>query len=290
MDKAALETGLGPVAVGTDGSDHAASAVLWAAAEAVNRNQPLSVVHATGSDRTGRITPQGARFLLDEGERCLREAVTSVTDSYPDLRVETVLSRGEPAESILEVAAPDGTAVVGSRGLGGFSELLLGSVSLRAAARAQGPLVVVRRPPEQDSGAVVAAVRDDGDRDALRFAARTAQLRGAILRVVSVWMFLESVGSMAPMVDDVGVVAAAEEAATRRTVEPIRHEFPDLKITDEVVRAMSVAGTIVTASGQADLLVMGARRPTHAFRTPVGGVTHAVLHHARCPVAVIHRS
>lgn len=286
MDMAAAETGLGPLAVGTDGSDHAAAAVLWAAEEAVRRDQPLTVVHATGSDRGGHTAPEGTRLLLDEGERCLGDAVDLVAIRHPELPVETVLSRGEPADSVLEAAGPDGTAVVGSRGLGGFSELLLGSVGLRAAARTQGPLVVVRHPPGADIGAVVAAVRDDGDRDALRFAARSAVVRGAVLRVVSGWRFLPGIGSMVPMVDDLGAVEEAEAAATRRTVAPIRAEFPDLKITEEVVRAMSVAGTLVDASGQADLIVMGVRRPAHVHLTPFGGVTHAVLHHARCPVAV----
>ncbi|WP_329361763.1 universal stress protein [Streptomyces sp. NBC_00669] len=289
MDKAALKSGLGPVAVGTDGSEHAATAVLWAASEAACRGRPLTVVYAVGNDQTRWFGPGGERLLLEEGDRCLQATVGLVSSRSPELSVETVLSRGDPAESVLEAAGADGTAVVGSRGLGGFSGLLLGSVSLRAAARAQGPLVVVREIAEPETGVVAAAVRDDGDRDALRFAARTALAHGATLRVVSAWMFLEGVGSMVPLVDDVGAIAADEAAATRRTVRPIRQEFPDLEITEETVRTRSVGGALVAVSEQADLLVMGARRPAHAFRTPFGGVTHAVLHHARCPVAVIHR-
>jgi nucleotide-binding universal stress UspA family protein len=148
---------------------------------------------------------------------------------------------------------------------------------------------VVREVPEPPEGVVLVAVRDDGDRDALRFAARTARLRGASLRALSTWMFLESAGRMAPMVDDVGAVSAAEVAATTRTVDPIRREFPDLPITEDLVRSTSVAGSLVRASATADLLVMGAHRPAHTRGARFGRVTHATLHHAHCPVAVVHR-
>ncbi|MEU6849425.1 universal stress protein [Actinacidiphila alni] len=279
--------GLGPVAVGTDGSATATTAVLWAAAEAARRDRSLTIVHATGSDTVRHITPDGAAFLLAEGERCLHEAHQEALARCPDVHVETVLSRGEAAESVLEAAGADGTAVMGSRGLGGFSALLLGSCSLRAAARTQVPLVVVRNAHGPDKGVVAVALRDDRDREALRFAARTARSRGAELRVVSGWMFLESVGSMVPMVDDIASLTDAEEGATRRSVAPVRREFPEVKIVEETVRTRSIAGTLVHASDQADLLVVGARRPAHPARAAFGGVTHALLHHARCPLAVV---
>ncbi|MGD1217026.1 universal stress protein [Streptomyces krungchingensis] len=52
-------------------------------------------------------------------------------------------------------------------------------------------------------------------------------------------------------------------------------------------RAPSTAGALVDASGHADLLVVGARRPAHAIGAPLGHVAHAVLHHARCSVAMV---
>lgn len=280
---------LGPVFVGTDGSDHAARAILWAAAEATARHQPLTLVHATGSEQRRDWTPDAIRVGLDEGHALIEAAAAKVSQHYPALRIETVLSRGAPGESLLEAVGPQGTLVVGSRGHGGFSALLLGSVSLRVAARSHEPVVVVRETGGPAGKEVVAAVRDDGDRDVLRFAACTAHLHGATLKVVSAWMFLESVGSMTMRVDDVGVIASSEAAATARTVGPIREEFPDLTIVEHVVRSQSVAGSVVEASRAADLVVMGARRPAHALGAPLGRVTHAVLHHSPCPVAVIPR-
>jgi nucleotide-binding universal stress UspA family protein len=283
-------TGLGPVVVGTDGSDEGTRAVLWAAAEAAAREQPLAIVHGAGPEPLAYYrTPEGVRTLFDDGRIVLDDAAAAVTEHHPDLQVSTTLSRGAPAESLLEATGPADTLVVGSRGHGGFASLLVGSVGLRVAARAPGPVVVVRETIEPPAGTVVAAVRDDGDLHALRFAARTAALHGAALHVVSVWMFLENAGSMVALVGDVGDVARAELDATRRTVEPVRQEFPGVTITEDVLRSRSVAGSLVDASAHADLLVMGARRRAHAFGSGLGRVTHAVLHHAHYPVAILPR-
>ncbi|MFI0723537.1 universal stress protein [Streptomyces sp. NPDC021224] len=288
-DTAANEGGLGPVVVGTDGSEHADRAVLWAAAEAAARERPLTVVHGVGAERQGYWTPDEAEVIITEGGRLLDRVQATVAERYPGLDVATTLSRSEPAASLLEAAGAGDTLVVGSRGRGGFTSLLLGSVSLRVAARSRGPVVVVRTVPEEAKGTVVAAVRDDGDREVVRFAARTAERRGAALRVVSVWMFLENVGSMGAVAVDVDAVARSEAEATRRTVGPVRAEFPGLTVTEQALRSRSVAGALVDASESADLLVMGTRRPAHVLGGGLGRVTHAVLHHAHCPVAVLPR-
>ncbi|MEE1803501.1 MULTISPECIES: universal stress protein [unclassified Streptomyces] len=280
---------LGPVVAGTDGSDHATRAVLWAADEAASRNRPLTVVHAIGVEQAQYLAFDDTHTILREARDTLDAAAARVAREHADIPVSTVLSRDEAAESLLEAAGEDGTVVVGSRGLGGFTALLVGSVGLRTAARANGPVVVVRHVTEDAGGVVTVAVRDDGDRDALMYAARTARLRHASLRVVSVWMFLQNVGSMATMVDDLSGLAEAESEATAHMVEPVRKEFPELTVTVETVRATSVAGALVEAAQDADLLVVGARRPAHRIGSPLGRVTHAVLHHAPCPVAVIPR-
>lgn len=286
----ASQAGLGPLVVGTDGSEHGTRAVVWAAAEAAAREQPLTVVHGAGTEPLASYwTSDGVRIVYGEGRTALDEAASEVAKRFPEVQVSTVLSRGTPADSLLEAARPTDTLVVGSRGRGGFTALLLGSVGLRVSAQASGPVVVVRGVEAPSTRTVLVAVRDDGDRHALRFAARTATLHRATLRVISVWMFLESAGSMVALVDDVGDVARAELDATRRAVDPVRQEFPDLIITEDVVRSRSLAGPLVDASSQADLLVMGARRRAHAPGPTLGRVTHAVLHHAHCPVAVLPR-
>ncbi|AZS84073.1 universal stress protein [Streptomyces griseoviridis] len=282
--------GLGPVVVGTDGSEQATRAVLWAADEAVARDRPLTVLHATGVEHAGHLPFDGSSSVLGGAREILDDAMARVSQRHPDADARTWLSRDGATRSLVEAAGGDGTVVVGSRGRGGFSALLLGSVGLRTAARARGPVVVVRGAREMPPrGTVTAAVRDDGDLSALRHAAWTARAHGASLKVTSVWMFLQNVGSMATMFDDLGGIAEAEAEATARMVEPVREEFPELTVAVETVKASSAAGALIEAAGGSDLLVVGARRAAHAPGFPLGHVTHAVLHHAPCPVAVVPR-
>ncbi|MDX3851841.1 universal stress protein [Streptomyces sp. AK02-01A] len=285
----ALGQALGPVVTGTDGSDHATRAVLWAADEAAVRGRPLTIVHALGVEQALYLAYDDAHTILDRARTVLDEATAQVSARRPDVRVSATVSYDETTESLLEAAGTDGTIVLGSRGLGGFSALLVGSAGLRTAAHARGPVIVVRDVTDTSEHRVVAALRDERDQDALRFAARTAALRDVPLRVVSVWMFLRNAGSMATMVDDLSGVARSEAEATAHLVVPIRKEFPDLTVTEDTVRAVSVAGALVEAAEHADLLVTGARGPTHPISSPLGRVTHAVIHRARCPVAIVPR-
>ncbi|MFF4603206.1 universal stress protein [Streptomyces sp. NPDC001339] len=280
----------GPVVVGTDGSAGAAPAVLWAAEEAATRNQPLHIVHGTDIDGWGgTVVPDAVRRLLDSASSLVDEAAKQATDRVPDLAVTTAVSQESAAKSLLQAAGEDGTIVVGSRGLGGFAALLLGSVGLKVAARAHVPVVVVRGPEQPAKGVVLVGVRDEADLPAVRFAATMAGRRKASLRLLSAWTLIQYLESTAPMIEAVREVAEAAATASTRIVGAVREEFPGLTVSDDVVQVPSPAGALVEASAHADLLVMGARTHTHAPGAPLGRVTHAVLHHAHCPVAVFPR-
>ncbi|MDT3399632.1 universal stress protein [Streptomyces sp. B1866] len=280
---------LGPVVVGTDGSVHAAAATLWAAEEAFLRGQHLAVVHAMApaGDLTA-VSDDVLRMIEDSGRAVLDAAVGQVRHRHPDLPVHPVLTRDDPADALLATADPRVTLVVGSRGLGGFAALLLGSVGLRVAARAPGPVVVVRGAAARSvTGTVLVGARDARDRPALRYAAQAARLRGAALRVLGTWALVDQVGAVAPQADDLREVARAQADATAEALRPVREEFPDLPVTEEVLRAASAAGALTHASAGADLLVLGARRTRYPLGPRLGRVAHAALHHAHCPVAVV---
>ncbi|MEU9124973.1 universal stress protein [Streptomyces sp. NPDC048506] len=280
----------GPVVVGTDGSAGAERALVWAAQEAALRRQPLRIVHATDVDAmAGRLSDDTFRLVLESAQSLVDEASKLTSNRVTGLQVTTEVSRKPAAMSLLRAAGEAGTIIVGSRGLGGFSSLLLGSVGLRVAGHANGPVVVVRGTERPEAGVVVVGVRDEDDLDAVRFAGETARRRKASLRLLSAWSFVQYLESMTPVPDAVRAAAEAEAAASSGMLGSIRAEFPDLPVTESVVRVPSPAGELVAASFQADLLVVGTRRPTHAMGAALGRVTHAVLHHAHCPVAVIPR-
>ncbi|MFF3411048.1 universal stress protein [Streptomyces sp. NPDC002742] len=280
----------GPIVVGADGSEGAAPAVRWAALEAASRGVPLHIVCATGLDTWGaKLSPDSVvQRVLDIGLDTVERAAAQAEEQAPGLRVTSKVSRDGAAPALLGEAGDDGLIVVGSRGAGGFSALLLGSVGLRVAACATAPVVVVRGTPDHvTTGVVLVAARDERDLDVMRFAAQTADRRKASLRVLSAYTYYQYAGSMVPLLGDLTEVAEQQASSIARLIAPVRDEFPDLTVTSELVRAHSPAGALVDESAHADLVVVGARRPAHAPGTPLGRVVHAVLHHAHCPVAVV---
>ncbi|MFF4568210.1 universal stress protein [Streptomyces sp. NPDC001410] len=286
----------GPVVVGTDGSAGAARAVLWAAQEAALRHQPLHIVCAVDLDLAQRLSAETTRRVREAAQSLAAEAAAAASDRAPDLTVTTEVGREPVADSLIWAAsavphAGDATVtiVVGSRGTGGFSALLLGSVGLTVAEQATCPVAVVRGTERPSSGVIVVGVRDEGDLEAVRFAGETARRRKATLRLLSAWTYIQYVGSMVPMADAVRGAVEAKAAASTRVLGSVKAEFPDLKVTEEVVRVPSPAGALVAASLDADLVVVGARRPAHHVGRSLGRVTHAVLQHAHCPVAVVPR-
>ncbi|MEK0097227.1 universal stress protein [Streptomyces sp. A475] len=291
MDGATSTPELGSVIVGIDGSKPARQAALWAAAEAVRRERPLHIVYGADTDiRALYFSVESLERVRRAGRELLDSTAAAATEQFPGLRVKTEFSRSAPVPSLHRSAGLHGTIVVGSRGAGGFSTLMLGSVGLKVAAGAKTPVIVVRGVDNgADSGVVLAAVRDEHDLDTTRYAAREAELRKGSLRLLHVWSILQSVGSVATFLDDVTEIAGEHVHHLNVVANQIREEFPDLKVQVDVEKGASVAAALVEASQQADLLVMGGRRsPSHLGPT-LGRATHSLLHHAHCPVQLIAR-
>ena len=283
--------GLGRVAVGVDGSPSALAAAMWAAEEAALRGSGLYLVHATDTDASARLLVPSE---IDRSRRTGREALDRTADAvaarHPDLPLVKELSGASPADSLRHTAALSGTIVVGHRGLGGFSSLMLGSVGLRVAATATTPLVVVRGPAEAAvSGVVLTAVRDDTDLGCARAAAREALLRRVPLRLLHVWNTAPRPGARVSLRN--GPRGNAQEHVRALTVvaERLRDEFPELTIDTEGEKNLSVPGALVEASRHADLVVVGGRWAPGYLGPTLGRTTLTLLQHAHCPVELIPR-
>jgi nucleotide-binding universal stress UspA family protein len=143
------------IVVGVDGSEGSVRALRWAVEEARLRDAQLRVIHAwyvplilsAPSDETFGIPPPAGS--LDEVRTALaREAGKVLAASLQgtgsdEVQVVGEVIEGKPARVLTEAAAEADLLVVGSRGLGGFTGLLLGSVSQQCAHHARCPLVVV---------------------------------------------------------------------------------------------------------------------------------------------------
>ncbi|MFI1845420.1 universal stress protein [Streptomyces microflavus] len=280
---------LGAVVVGVDASPHARAAALWAAAEAELRGQPLGIVHAADIEGRSVLTSaETLQALCDTARDVLDETARAVREKFPDLVVTEELSRGDAVAGLRAAAGARGTIVVGSRGLGGFAALTLGSVGLGVAVRTEVPVVVVRGETDRPAtGVVTAAVHGTSDLDWLLIAAAEAQVRKASLRLLNVTNVLGHVGRFTTMLDSMGEITEEKVHETAAVADRVRKLYPDLTVTHDVETGTSVPGILVEATTLTDLLVMGARNRVLGSGAALGRVPHALLHHGHCPVQIV---
>src|SRR5690242_9984758 len=148
-----------PIVVGIDGSESALDAARWAAAEAARRNRRLRIVHAYRWPLPEYGPVPFDVSMIDAvragADKVVREAAAAVIEIVPDSPPETAVVRGAPVSVLLEESARAELLVLGSRGLGGFAELLAGSVAVELAAHGRCPVVVVRGETPGDGPVVV---------------------------------------------------------------------------------------------------------------------------------------
>lgn len=135
-----------PVLLGIDGTPASESATAIAFNEASWRGVELVALHAW-SDTTlfGLRTPDWSRLEADAKE-LLAERLAGWQERFPDVVVHRVLVNDRPAQQLLEQSRSAKLVVVGSHGRGGFTGMLLGSVSTAVAHHAQTPVIIARRP------------------------------------------------------------------------------------------------------------------------------------------------
>ncbi|MER6096479.1 universal stress protein [Streptomyces sp. NPDC001728] len=280
---------LGDIVVGVDGSPSGRTAVLWAADEADRRGRSLRLVHAADTDRRAIFSnAETIQAVREAGRDLLIKTASTVQERFPDLAVTRELSRQEPVAGLRAAAGHGGTIVVGNRGLGGFSALMLGSVGLGVAARAEVPVIVVRGDGVRPApGSVTAAVHGASDLGWLLVAAAEADARKAALRLVSVWNVLTHVGSVASMLDDLDGIARQRVHEIKGLADLVREFYPQLIISHHVEPGASTPGILVEATAHTDLLVMGREHRVLGAGPSLGRVAHVLLHHAACPVEIV---
>lgn len=145
-----------PVVVGVDGSAHADSAAERAAEHAERWGAALVLVQAWEVPRfidwpEGLVSGSAGivgktAYFQQAAEDSVEQAAAMVRAAHPGLSVRTAVAEGHPVDALRDAAAGAGLLVVGTRGLGGFERLLLGSTSRAVVHHATGPVLVVRPP------------------------------------------------------------------------------------------------------------------------------------------------
>lgn len=279
-----------PVLVGYDGSADARVATRWALDEAARTDVPVLLVYGfEWLAARGWIGPGiGPGSGPDEQARArigelLRAAVDEAAVSHPTVRVDARVLDGPPTLRLLEASATASLMVLGSRGHGGFADLLTGSTTLAVSAHARCPVVVVRGDSHPRPGVVLVGV--DGSECsllALDFALDRAASRAVPLRVVRAWTPPDSRAAGV----DPDAVSAGERAALEDLLGDRRRRYPEVPVTTEVV-AGNPAETLVERSREAQLTVVGSRGHGGFRGLLLGSVSQQLLHHGHSPVAVV---
>jgi nucleotide-binding universal stress UspA family protein len=287
-----------PIVAGTDGSEESLRAVDWAAREAVLRGAPLRIVSAatllprmsSRARSTGYDTVTDV--LLKDRDRALAAAAERAAKLAPGVLIDTDQLSGQPAQAVTESGAGALMLVVGSRGVGAFTAMVLGSISRYAASHASGPVVVVRDETAATHRQVGIGIGDLGHcADSLTFAFEEASLRQASLLAIHAWQAPHADISRAGE-EFTGADPHALEAEAARQLEGLLNEwqekYPDVPVSQDVVHGHP-GRALVGLSARADLVVIG-RHAQHPGLPGPGSVRHAVLNHAHGPVAVVPSS
>ncbi|MFI0901061.1 universal stress protein [Streptomyces sp. NPDC020983] len=278
--------------VGIDGSPASAAAAEWAGREASMRGaavRMLNVWRAPTSNVQFSPGPEGLRMW--EETRAF-DAARQVEQDHPEVVATAEQVPGAPVQALVEAAGGSAMLVLGSRGAGALAGYVYGSVGLQVVARCDRPVVLVRQPdagPGEEGAEVVLCVDLGRPCDALMtFAFEEAAARGAVLRVLHVWDLHRKYGyavpAFSPQLKHQLHREKAEELSS--LLEPYRAGFDGVRVVEDLAEGSVTDGLVTTASA-AGLLVVGRRRRRTPLGVRIGAVTHAVVHHAPCPVAVI---
>ena len=133
-----------PVLVGIDGSSASELATAIAFDEASHRNVGLVALHAWSDADVSEWPGIDSPAAQSMAEEVLAERLAGWQEKYPDVPVSRAVVCDKPARQLVERSADAQLVVVGSRGRGGFAEMLLGSVGEAVAQMAQVPVIVAR--------------------------------------------------------------------------------------------------------------------------------------------------
>ncbi|MFI7542485.1 universal stress protein [Actinoplanes sp. NPDC049599] len=282
-----------PVVAGVDGSRRSLDAVEVAAAEAVLRRRPLRLVHAFAWPTLGTAVAPGLagpslRAFRDAAHEIVNEALLLAAKVAPDTRITAEILNGGPAQILRDETRRAVLLVLGDRGLGGFSELLIGSVAAQTATHGSCPVLVVRGD-RHSAGPVVAGVDGTaGSARALDFAVEEAALRGTDLVALHAWggTSITELNDTLPMSYDSWSGDREERRVLAEALAGVAQRYPDVPIHREVMHG-SARRLLVERSRSAQLVVVGTGGHTGVAGLLLGSVSQHLIHHAACPAVVV---
>jgi nucleotide-binding universal stress UspA family protein len=285
------------IVAGVDGSDQALAAAHYAAGLARRKKAPLRLVYVfesmfygfgpmylTGGYGVGVADDQLRKAVSDTLGAIARE----ITQAYPDVEITSLVREGGASATLIAESQEAEVTVVGSRGLGGFAELVLGSVSSQVAAHGHGTVVVVR-PGGVTGGPIL--IGFDGSRPAqaaLEYAVSEALAQRVPLVVACVYW--EEPWGFADEPETNTAIAAAHraQALIEEAIKPWRERHPELRAEARTLHSLNPEHSLIEESAHAGMTVVGSRGRGGFTGLLLGSVSRTLVHHAHGPVAVVH--
>lgn len=295
MSNTALPDVTGRVVVGTDGSDHAARAIAWAAGYAERHGAGLTIV---------RVAPRlpvpkrlGVYHMLAKGtdylkavETTLRSGLDAATErarsEHPDLDLRAEMIEGDAADLLGRMTEQARCLALGATGASRLRGALLGGTATAVLHHASGPIVVIPEVDGRPAGPVVAGLDDsDASADVVRVATEEALNSERSLKVVYAWDIDPALGGAAIEVmlqDESQIIAEGH-----RMLQQLTADVPPQVHIEHIVEMGRAGSVLAAASRRASLVVVGSHGHGGLTGLLLGSVSRSVVLHAACPVMVV---
>jgi len=285
------------VVVGIDGSASALDAARWGAAVALRDHVALRLVHTYELPRglpSAAVDQESLLTALQEqGRRTLAEAREVTAEVGSVLPTESVLEASPTVPALLHESENASIVVLGTRGLNTLTGMLVGSTSVAVAGQARSPVVIVRGHapdlPPPDTGPVVVGV--DGtavSEAAIAFAVAEASARKAELYAVHTWtesrFEIALAGDNAPV--DLALLREQAEETLAERLAGWQEKYSDVRIHRDLIHDRP-GRALRRYTPTAQLVVVGRRGRGSFSSLLLGSTSQYLLHHARCPIAVV---
>jgi len=265
----------------------------------MKRNVPLRLASSYTMPQflyaEGMVPPQELYDDLQrETMRKIDAARELAVEVAPSLAIGHAVAEGSPIDMLLEMSRDAGMIVMGSRGLGGLSGMVLGSVSGAVVSHASCPVVVVREDnnvtEETKYGPIVVGI--DGSevsRRATEVAFEEAQARGAELIAVHTWIDtqVQAPGAGFTVSEDRWKEAHDEKSELLENyLRELGRTYPEVQVKKVITRDRPVRALTEAAEG-AQLLITGSHGRGGFKGMLLGSTSRALLQSAPCPMMVV---
>jgi nucleotide-binding universal stress UspA family protein len=165
--------------------------------------------------------------------------------------------------------------------------LLLGSVAVTVAAHATCPVLITRGIPTAGDEVLIGVDSSPGNDAAVGFAFHEAALRNADLRALHTRRESDVIDPAPTQMDGPGGELVGPDRVLSEALSGWWQKYPQVVVHRQLATGRA-AHALIAAGDRAQLVVLGARGRGGLPGRRLGSVSHAVLHHAACPVTIVH--